>query len=73
MPWPADPVRVRVARTDPDKGVFAAYFNGNIIGTVDLGVRRRPGKLEIGFNLEATNGEEVEAGIDEVELEIYVK
>ncbi len=73
LKWPSDLVSLRVARVDHKKGVFEAYFNGRAVGKVDVGIRKRPGPLFVGFTLDATNGEEVEAAVDEVELEIYVQ
>jgi hypothetical protein len=73
MMWPSGLVSVRVTRIDQVKGVFEVYFNGTAIGNLDLGIKKRTGPLFVGFNLEATNGEEVEAAVDEVELEMYVQ
>jgi hypothetical protein len=71
--WPAGPVTAHIERTDPEKGIFEVSFEGRKIGKIDLGIKRRPGPLELGFSLSATSGEEVEAAIEEVEIELYVR
>jgi len=72
--WPEGWVEVEVGRTDHKKGKFEILMNGERIGTVDLGVKRRAGTgLYLGFQFEANGGESFTAEVDEVELEIYFK
>ncbi len=71
LPWPDGDVVVRLDRSDPEQGVFDIYLNGEKVGSVEAGIRRRAGELEFGFNVIANAGEDFEALVDELEIVRY--
>ena len=72
--WPDGWSNVRIERVDPAKGVLEISLGEQVLGRVDVGLRKRPGLgLELSFQWSAGGGDLFESKIDEVEMELYAK
>jgi hypothetical protein len=71
MMWPEGDVELRIVRSDPKQGLFEAFVNDVSIGSANIGLRQRPGALDLGFQVEANAAEQFSFSVDEVLVERY--
>lgn len=70
--WPDGPVTLGIQRIQDD-GVIALSLNGERVATVDVGMRKINGPLELGFRVYCLQREPVDVAIEEVQMELYVQ